>query len=71
MPDHFHWLLKAEPAETTLLILKGRKEQTASRILKTLCKNPQYPWCQKMLARLRLPSTVHDELNYRVWQRRF
>ena len=24
-----------------------------------------------MLARLRLPPTVHDESHYRVWQRRF
>ena len=71
MPDHFHLLLKPEAAETTPLIVKGLKEQTATRILKTLRENPQYPWCQKMLARLRLPPTVHDESHYRVWQRRF
>jgi hypothetical protein len=53
------------------LILKGLKEQTATRILKTLRENPQYPWCRKMLARLRLPPTVHDESHYRVWVRRF
>jgi putative transposase len=27
--------------------------------------------CRKTLARLRLPSTVHDESPYRLWQRRF
>ncbi len=41
MPDHLHLLLKPEPAETTPLILKGLKEQTASRILKTLRENPR------------------------------
>jgi putative transposase len=71
MPDHFHLLLKPQPAETTPLILKGLKEQTADRILKTLKENLQYPWCRKMLARLRLPPTVHDESHYRLWQRRF
>jgi putative transposase len=71
MPDHFHLLLQPQPAETTPLILKGLKEQTAARILKTLHENPQHPWRRKMLARLRLPPTVHDESHYRLWQRRF
>ncbi len=66
MPDHFHFLLKAGPAETNPLILKGLKEQTATRILKTLHENPQYSWCRKLLARLRLPPTVHDESHDRV-----
>jgi putative transposase len=71
MPDHFHLLVKPQPAETTPLILKGLKEETAERILETLRRNPQHPWCRKMLARLRLPPTVHDESHYRLWQRRF
>ena len=71
MPDHFHLLLKPQPAETTPLILKGLKEVTADRILKTLRENQRYSWCRKMLARLRLPPTVHDESHYRLWQRRF
>jgi len=71
MPDHFHLLLRPEPAEITPLILKGLKEETATRILKALRENSQYPWCRKRLARLRLPPTVHDESQYRVWQRRF
>jgi REP element-mobilizing transposase RayT len=33
MPDHFHLLLKPQPAETTPLIRKGLKEVTADRIL--------------------------------------
>ena len=71
MPEHFHVLIKPEPAETTPLIVKGLKEESAKRILRTLRENLQFPWCRKTLARLRLPSTVHDESHYRLWQRRF
>ncbi|MGH9407409.1 MAG: hypothetical protein ACRD3D_16440 [Terriglobia bacterium] len=53
------------------LILKGLKEESTKRILRALRQNLQHPWCGKMLARLRLPSTVHDESHYRLWQRRF
>ena len=71
MPEHFHLLLKPEPAEVTGLIIKRLKEETATQILRNLKDHRQYPWCRKMLERLRLPSTVHDESHYRVWQRRF
>ena len=71
MPEHFHLLIKPEPAETTPLILKELKEQTADRILKTLRANLQYEWCHKTLTRLRLPPTVHDGCHYRLWNRRF
>jgi len=71
MPDHFHLLLCPQPAGSTSLIVKGLKEQTAERILKTLRENLPHPWCRKMLSRLRLPSSVHDESHYRLWQRRF
>jgi REP element-mobilizing transposase RayT len=71
MPDHFHLLLQPEPAETTPLILKGLKEETAERIVKMLRENRQHPGCRKMLVRLRLPPTVHDGSHYRLWQRRF
>jgi putative transposase len=71
MPEHFHLLLKPHPAESTPVVIKELKEETAKRILKTLRENQQYPWCQKMLARLRLPPTVHDESHFRLWNRRF
>ena len=61
MPDHFHLLLRPEPAEMTSLILQELKKQTALRILTTLRKHRQHRWSQKMLASLRLPPTVHDE----------
>lgn len=71
MPDHFHLLLKPESAEPTSLIVKRLKGETATRILKRLRENQLYPWCRKMLARLHLPPSVHDESHYRAWQRRF
>jgi len=71
MPEHFHLLIKPEPADTTPLILKGLKEESAKRIIRTLRPNLQHPWCRNMLTRLRLPSTVHDQSRYRLWQRRY
>jgi REP-associated tyrosine transposase len=71
MPEHFHLLLLPRPAESATLIVKQLKQQTAYRVLASLRENIDRPWCEKILARLRLPSTVHDESQYRVWQRRF
>lgn len=71
MPEHFHLLIKPEPADTISTIMKRLKEDTATQILRTLREQQQNPWCGKMLERLRLPSTVHDESHYRLWQRRF
>ena len=71
MPDHFHLLIQPRAGESTPVILKRLKEATAERILKTLRENPQHTWCRKMLARLRLPASVHDGSHYRLGQRRF
>ncbi len=70
-PEHFHLLLKPEPADATSRVVKRLKEETARGILRILREHQPYPWCRKMLDRLRLPPTVHDESHYRVWQRRF
>jgi len=71
MPEHFHLLLwpseKANPSE----IMQKLEARLAKYVLKSLRQNPHHAWCGKMLARLRLPPTVHDEAHYRVWQRRF
>jgi putative transposase len=71
MPEHFHLLIwpweQAHPSQ----IMQRLKEHTAQFILKNLRRNRQYAWCAKMLTRLKLPPTVHDEAHYRVWQRRF
>ena len=71
MPDHFHLLLQPQPAGTIPSIFKELKEETAKSILKTLRENVCYPWCRTMLARLRLPPSVHDESHYRLWVRRY
>jgi REP element-mobilizing transposase RayT len=43
MPEHFHLLLKPQPAESTPVVVKELKEETAKRILKTLRENAQHP----------------------------
>ena len=71
MPEHFHLLVwpsdRADPSQ----IMQRLKGRTARLILKTLRQERRHAWCSRMLARFSLPSTVHDETNCRVWQRRF
>jgi len=71
MPEHFHLLIKPEPAEATRRFMQALKKRTAQRIMATLAGSPHEPWCRVMLARLRLPPSVHCDSRYRVWQRRF
>ena len=71
MPEHFHLLIKPEPAESTSSFMRELKKRTAQRIIATLVENGPYPWCRQMLTRLRLPASVHSDSRYRVWQRRF
>jgi len=71
MPDHFHLLIKPEPVASTSRFMQELKKRTAQRILSALSENQRVPWCGKMLARLRLPPTVHADSQFRVWQRRF
>jgi putative transposase len=71
MPDHFHLLIwpsdKANPSK----IIGSLKERTAKLIIKKLKKESEAPWCMKMLKAIQLPTSVHNEATYRVWQRRF
>ena len=71
MPEHFHLLLRPEPAESTTQIIHQLKQRTAFSILTALRESHQYRWCRQILGRLRLPATVHSKAQYRVWQRRF
>ncbi|MGO9271823.1 MAG: REP-associated tyrosine transposase [Terriglobia bacterium] len=71
MPEHFHLLIKPEPAEATSRFMQELKRRTAQRIVSALGEHQQHPWCRRMLAGLRLPPTVHSDSRYRVWQRRF
>jgi putative transposase len=71
MPEHFHLLIKPEPAEATSRFMQELKKRVAQRIISVLGDGEQHPWCRRMLAGLRLPPTVHSDCRYRVWQRRF
>jgi putative transposase len=71
MPEHFHFLLKPEPADSTSAPLRELKKRSAQAIVCVLSANQQHAWCRKILAGLRLPSTVHCDSCFRVWQRRF
>jgi len=71
MPEHFHLLIWPQPAESTRRIVQQLKQRTAARLLRILRANPGNHWCERTLARLRLPPTVHVQSAFRVWQRRF
>lgn len=71
MPEHFHFLIWPSEVANPSRIVQSLKERTAKFVLSNLQNNLQEPWCQRMLTRLTLPATVHDEAHFRVWQRRF
>ena len=71
MPDHFHLLIRPWPAESTPLLVQQLKQRTAYRVLQTLRQNSGDTGHRKVLVRFRLPETVHDHAQYRVWQRRY
>jgi putative transposase len=71
MPDHFHLLIQPRPAESTPRIVQQLKQRTAYRVLQGLRENAGQAWCRQMLGRFRLPETVHDQAQFRVWQRRY
>ena len=71
MPEHFHLLIRPEPAEATSRFMQELKKRTAQRVLSALGDDQQHAWCRRMLTGLRLPPTVHSDCRYRVWQRGF
>jgi len=71
MPDHFHLLIRPEPAPATVRFMQELKKRTAQQIIAALTRNQGNPWCRTLLARLRLPPSVHSDSYYRVWQRRY
>jgi putative transposase len=70
MPEHFHALLWPTPESDPSQIIQKLEDRTALFILKNLRENLGFPWCQKMLARVTLPATVHHHAHFRVWQRK-
>jgi REP-associated tyrosine transposase len=71
MPEHFHLLIWPPEAADPSQIMQKLEGRTARFVLKTLKQNREHAWCGRMLQRLKLPETVHDEAHFRVWQRRF
>jgi putative transposase len=71
MPEHFHVLLRPGISESTSNIVKELKQRSAAAVLQTLRTQDDAPSSRALLRSFRLPSTVHDQTHYRVWQRRF
>jgi hypothetical protein len=55
MPEHFPVLIWPSPRANPSPLRQSLKERTAQFILKTLGTNTAFPWCARMLARLKLP----------------
>jgi putative transposase len=71
MPEHFHLLIKPEPAGDTVHFMRELKKRSAEQIIAALGRNQHQPSCRGLLARLRLPATVHSDSHHRLWQRRY
>jgi putative transposase len=71
MPEHFYLLFRPAEAELTWAIVKDVKQRSAAAILQTLRARIDLRASRMLLSRLRLPHTVRDHAQYRVWQRRF
>jgi REP-associated tyrosine transposase len=71
MPEHFHLLIWPSNLANPTQIMQKLEGRTAHFVLSNLRRNLQFPWCQRMLERVTLPSTVHARAHFRVWQRRF
>jgi len=71
MSEHFHLLIRSQPAEATVRFMRELKKRSAQQIIAALARNQHHPRCRALLARLRLPPTVHSDSYYRLWQRRY
>ena len=71
MPDHFHLLIRPEPPEATVGFMQELKKPSAHQIIAALARNQGNFRCRALLARLRLPPTVHSDSYHRLWQRRY
>jgi putative transposase len=70
MPEHFHLLIWPNKTHRPSRIVGSLKQRTARHMIENL-KRCKEPWCRRMLEKIVLPETVHDQSTYRVWQRRF
>ena len=70
MPEHFNVLLQPSSAGSASDVVKQLKQGSAFTILDRLRRQPD-PSSGALLRSFRLPTSVHDQAHYRVWQRRF
>jgi len=70
MPEHFHLLIRPQPAAATVRFMRELKKRSAEQIIAALTRNQDNPRCLALLGRLRLPSSVHSDSYHRLWQRR-
>ena len=68
MPEHFHFLIKPEPAESTSRLLQELKKRTAQRVVSVLTENQGHAWRREMLNGLRLPPSVHSDSKNQGWR---
>jgi REP element-mobilizing transposase RayT len=59
MPEHFHFLIKPEPAESTSRLLQELKKRAAQRVVSVLTGNQGHAWCRKGV---RYPLSLHFTL---------
>ena len=71
MPEHFHLLIRPQPAADTVRFMRELKKRSAQQIIAALNTNRDRPRCRAMLTRLQLPPSVHNDAHHRVWQRRY
>ena len=60
MPEHFHLLISPSKVHSPSRIVGSLKQRTARHIIENL-KRCKEPWCRRMLEKIVLPETVHDE----------
>ena len=71
MPEHFHLLIRPQPAASHRPLHAGTEEAIRPADYRRPRRNQDHPRCRALLARLRLPPTVHSDSYHRVWQRRY
>jgi putative transposase len=71
MPEHFHLLIRPQPAAATVGFMQELKKRSAQEIIAVLARSQDRSRCRTLLARLRLPPTVHSDPYHRLWQRRY
>lgn len=70
MPERFRLPVLPSKGRSPSRVFGSLKQRTARHIIENL-KRFEEPWCRRMLEKIVLPVTVHDQSTYRVWQRRF